>query len=117
VGAVRPPHRRPGVSTLAILALGVGACATAGGPDAVDVRWYRYGLELRSGDTRYVDALDPAVVEGRRYRVEADARGRIVRVATFIGPGKVGWARELCPIPRAANRSARGTGRRSQCIR
>jgi hypothetical protein len=28
-------------------------------------------------------------MEGRRYRVEADARGRIVRVATFIGPSKV----------------------------
>jgi hypothetical protein len=61
---------------------------TATGRD-VDVRWYRYGLELRSGDTRYVDPLDPGVVEGRRYRVEADAGGRVVRVATFIGRSKV----------------------------
>jgi hypothetical protein len=89
VGAVQPPRRRPGIPALAILVVGLGACATAAGGDAVDVRWYRYGLELRSGDTRYVDPLDSAVVEGRRYRVEAAARGRIVRVATFIGPSKV----------------------------
>jgi hypothetical protein len=78
VGAAQPPRRRPGIPTLAILVFGLGACASAAGRDAVDVRWYRYGLELPSGDTRYVDPLDPAVMEGRRYRVETDARGRIV---------------------------------------
>ena len=77
------------IARVVLIVVGLGGCvAPAGGP-AADVRWYRYALELRSGDTRYVTPLEPTVVDGRRYRVDTDARGRTTRVATFVGPRKV----------------------------
>jgi hypothetical protein len=53
------------------------------------VQWYRHALELRSGDTRYVEPLAPSATDGRRYRVETDRQGRLRRVGTFIGARQV----------------------------
>lgn len=77
------------IARFVMIVVGLGGCvARAGGP-AEDVRWYRYALDLRSGETRYVTPLEPTVVDGRRYRVDTDARGRMTRVATFVGTKKV----------------------------
>ena len=72
------------IACLSTVVLGLGGCLTAG-VAASNVSWYRYVLELRSGDLRYVEPLGPAVIEGRRYRVETDGRGRITHAVTFIG--------------------------------
>ena len=91
------------IACLSTVVLGLGGCLTAG-VAASDVSWYRYVLELRSGDLRYVEPLGPAVVEGRRYRVETDGRGRITRAVTFIGARR--WPRS----PTTSTGSAMGQG-------
>ena len=83
-------HRpRLTIARVVMIVVALGGCAASAGAPAADVRWYRYALDLRSGDTRYVASLEPTVSEGRRYRVETDARGRTTRVATFIGTKKI----------------------------
>ena len=69
-----------------LLILVCGLVAVVAGADIADaeVRWYRYALDMRTGDTVYVEPLEPAVVKGRRYRVETDGADRVARVAIFV---------------------------------
>ena len=95
------------IACLSTVVLGLGGSLTAG-VAASDDSWYRYVLELRSGDLRYVEPLGPAVVEGRRYRVQEAryaydgqpiftlvygrlADGRVVR-SVARGPDGAVWA-------------------------
>src|SRR5438874_11783802 len=75
--------------------VGVGAALLAGaivmsvvGHANAEVRYFRYELTLRSGETLHVSPLAPAA-DGRRHEVETDSAGRIVRVAEFHGTRKV----------------------------
>jgi hypothetical protein len=72
------------MSRLLILVCGLVAVVAGAGIADAEVRWYRYALDMRTGDTVYVEPLEPAVVKGRRYRVETDGGDRVVRVAIFV---------------------------------
>jgi hypothetical protein len=69
------------------------------------VQWYRYALALHSGETRFVEPLEPGRADGRRFRVTRDSRGRITRVATFVGSSRVA---EVAYRYRGVSRWARG---------
>jgi hypothetical protein len=76
------------MSRLLILLCGLAAVFAGADVAAAEVRWYRYALDVQTGDTIYVEPLAPAV-NGRRYRVETDGGDRVVRVATFIDARQV----------------------------
>jgi hypothetical protein len=61
------------------LLLGLALCAGA----LADTRTYRYSLSHRSGEPRYAGEVTGASLKGKRYRVETDMQGRLLRAATL----------------------------------
>lgn len=87
-----------------MVVLALSACATSPRVEE-DVQWYRYALALRSGETRFVEPLESRRADGRRFRVTRDSRGRITRVATFVGSSRVA---EIAYRYRGVSRWSRG---------